>query len=124
MLVAGFGLVLPTIFTSTSASSIDTESINGNETRRISRAAALVLFAAYGFYVWYQVRSHKGLYEDILAADEEKDADKHKDARKAKLTMTESIIGVAFAITMVSFMAYFLVNGIHYMVAERNVKDA
>jgi len=119
MLVAGFGLVIPTIFTSAAGTQA-----TGDEARRISRGAAIILFIAYGFYVWYQVRSHRGLYEEILLEDEHKDADKHKDARKEKLTLTESIIGVVFAITMVAFMAVFLVTGIHYMVDERGIKDA
>lgn len=94
------------------------------EALKISRATALILLVAFLFYVWFQIRSHHGLYEDILEADEMRDHDRHKDLLKAKLTLTESIIAIAFALTFVSFMAIFLVQQIHYMVEVRHVSDA
>jgi len=119
MLVAGMGLIVPAVF----SGGLGTQ-LHGDETLRISRGAAIVLLLAYGVYVFYQMRSHKGLYEELLVADEEKTADRHKDMDKAKLTLTESIFAVAFATTVVSFMAVFLVDRIKYLVEERGVPDA
>ena len=78
----------------------------------------------YPSYVWFQMRSHKGLYEDLLATDERKDADRTRDFYKPKLTLTEAIIAIVIAITCVSFMAIFLVEKIEYIVKEHHIKDA
>lgn len=94
------------------------------ETLKISRATAIILLVAFLFYVWFQARSHHGLYEDILEADEERDHDRHRDLAKAKLTLTESILALLCALTFVSFMAIFLVQEIEYMKNERNLSDA
>ncbi|KAF2835287.1 Ca2+/H+ antiporter [Patellaria atrata CBS 101060] len=121
MLVAAMGLVTPAAFyhsvTNGDAAQYDRETIN------ISRATAVILLVAYVVYVWFQAHSHHGLYEDILEADEKKDADRHKDLRKAKLTMTEAILGTVIALTFVSLMAVFLVDQIHHIVVERGVSD-
>ncbi len=42
---------------------------------------------------------------------------------KAKLTLTESLIALLIALTFVSFMAYFLVSQIEYMVVHKGVSD-
>jgi Ca2+:H+ antiporter len=70
------------------------------------------------------MRSHHGLYEAALHADDHKDADRHRDMYKQKLTFTECIVALAIAMTSVSFMAVFLVEKIEYIVEERGVKDA
>jgi Ca2+:H+ antiporter len=75
-------------------------------------------------FLFYQLRSHHGLYEEVLIRDEEKDADKHRDMYKAKLTMTEALVAIVFAITMVTFMAIFLVEKIEFIVNEHHIKDA
>lgn len=70
------------------------------------------------------MRSHKGLYEDILKTDEKKDEDRTRDYYKPKLTLTEAIFAIVLAITCVSFMAIFLVEKIEYIVTEHHIKDA
>ncbi|QDS69703.1 hypothetical protein FKW77_009788 [Venturia effusa] len=120
MLVAGMGLIVPAIFSTALASE---EDVN-NKVLKISRASSIILLFAYGCFVFFQMRSHHGLYTEVLEADEEKDADKHRDAYKAKLTATECVIAIVFAITMVTFMAIFLIDKIEYIVQEHNIKDA
>jgi Ca2+:H+ antiporter len=120
MLVAGMGLIVPALF---NASMVGTQP-QGDETLRISRGAAVILLVAYCVYLFYQTQSHKTLYQDLLEADEEKNEDRHKDMVKAKLTLTESLIAVAFAVAIVSLMAVFLVGRIEYLVKERGVPDA
>lgn len=112
MLVACLGLVIPTIFYQALASTHTAEYLEPR-VLRISRITAIVLLIAFFVYVWFQVRSHHGLYEDILEEDELRDHDRHRDLAKAKLTFTESVIGVVIGITFVSFMAVFLVEQIH-----------
>lgn len=91
---------------------------------RISRATAIVLLIAFCVYVWFQIRSHHGLFEDILEADEERDHDRHKDLARPKLTFTESLMAVGIALIFVSFMAVFLVHQIPFMVEQRHISDA
>ena len=90
----------------------------------MSRAASIILIFGYLAFIFFQMRSHHGLYEDALHADDRKDADRHRDLRKEKLTFTEVIIALAISITCVTFMAIFLVEKIHYIVVEHHVKDA
>lgn len=125
MLVAGMALVIPTIYANSLNGQTDiiTATTLTNEVLKISRATAIILLVAFLFYVWFQGRSHHGLYEDILEADEERDHDRHRDLAKAKLTLTESVIALVFALTFVSFMAIFLVQEIEYM-KTRGLSDA
>ena len=48
------------------------------------------------------------MYDDVLTMDEEKDADREKDLKKAKLTLTECFVALAIALTCVSLHAVFL----------------
>jgi Ca2+:H+ antiporter len=70
------------------------------------------------------MRTHKGIYEAILHGDDKKDADKHRDWYKAKLTATEAVLALVIAITCVTFMAFFLVEKIHFIVEHHHIKDA
>ena len=119
MLVAGMGLIVPAVF----RGGLGTQA-NDEDTLKISRGAAVILLLAYCVYTFYQMQSHKSLYEDLLIADEERGMDRHKDMVKAKLTLTESLVAVAFATAIVSIMAVFMVKRIDYLVSERGVPDA
>jgi len=123
MLVACLGLVIPTIFFQALTASRSEEYLRPR-VLKISRITAIVLLIAFLVYLWFQVRSHHGLYEDILEEDEHKDHDRHKDLAKAKLTFTEAVIGVVIGITFVSFMAVFLVEQIHFIVENHGVSDS
>jgi len=112
MLVAGMGLVIPTIF----YSALQQRFVSQNDlatlttkTEMISRATAIVLLVAFVIYIFFQTQSHHGLYEDILEADEQRDADRERDLAKPKLTFIESIIALVLAVAFVSLMAVFLV---------------
>lgn len=74
--------------------------------------------------MWFQFRTHHGLYEEVLAADVEKDDDRHKKLKKEKLTLTECIVAVAVALACVSMHAVFLVLQIENIVKGYHVKDA
>lgn len=54
------------------------------------------------------MHTHHGLYADSLEKDEERDADRHLDLAKAKLTFTECIVALVIALTCVSLHAVFL----------------
>jgi Ca2+:H+ antiporter len=132
MLVAGLGLIVPTVYYNTLVGKVNsTDPLSPTislellqaRTEKISYGTALVLLIAFFIYVWFQAGSHHPLFEEILEADEERDHDRHHDLAKSKLTLTESIVAVIIALTFVSFMAFFLVKEIEYLVIHRGVSD-
>ena len=60
--------------------------------------------------MWFQLRTHHGLYAEVLEQDEERDVDRHKDLAKDKLTLTECVVALVIALTCVSMHAVFLGN--------------
>lgn len=70
------------------------------------------------------MRSHHGLFDEILAADEDKDEDRHRDRVKAKLTLTESIVALLISLPCVTLIAICLVEHIHDVVERHHVSDA
>jgi Ca2+:H+ antiporter len=119
------GLVLPTVFANALASRTDLaqEFVLG-EALKISRAVAIILLIAFFTYTFFQSKSHDSLFAEIFTSDEHKDEDRHKDLAKEKLTLTECIVALIFALTCVSLIAVFLVQQIEFMVTERHVADA
>lgn len=122
LLVAGFGLAVPTIFRWSLTSVEDTEQLVHN-TLQVSRITAILLIIAYLVYVFYQARSHHGIYDAIFEYDEERDADGHKDAHKDKLTFTECIVALVISVALVSVIAVSLVDMIPFIVEERGISD-
>ena len=54
------------------------------------------------------MRTHHGLYDEVLEIDEQKDHDREKDLNKEKLTLTECVFALIIAIACVSVHAYLL----------------
>ncbi|KAH0025549.1 Ca2+:H+ antiporter, partial [Aureobasidium melanogenum] len=125
MLVAGMALVIPVTYANAlrGRENLPTEQLE-MEVVKISRATAIVLLLAFAVYTFFQMKSHHGFYDDILEQDEQNDVDRHRDLAKPKLTLTESIIALAIAITFVSMMAVFLVENIDYMRKNRGLSDS
>lgn len=123
LLMAGFGLLIPTAFYASLSGSFD-DSILEPKTLNISRITSVILLIAFFIYVYFQMRTHHGLYDSVLEADEERDNDRHIDLKKDKLTLTECVIALVIALTCVSLHAVFLVEEIEYIVTERGVSDA
>ncbi|MCJ1485935.1 hypothetical protein MMC06_006110, partial [Schaereria dolodes] len=122
LLVAGFGLSIPCAFSTALGSSIDRD-VMEYKILKISRATALILLGAFLVYVYFQLRSHHSIYDDILEKDEARDEDRERDLKKSKLTFTECIIALVIALTCVSLHAVFLVQNIEYLVHERGISD-
>lgn len=120
--VFAVALVIPTIYYTALEDRLTDDQLTV-ETNRISRATAIVLLLAYVVYLFFQMHSHHSLYDDILEADEARDNDRERDLAKAKLTFTECIIALGFAIAFVSMMAVFLVQNIPAVV-DKGVRDA
>ncbi|KAJ5042440.1 uncharacterized protein L3040_004988 [Drepanopeziza brunnea f. sp. 'multigermtubi'] len=126
LLTAGLGLSVPVVFYAalansdliTSAQQLDDKVVN------ISRIAAIFLIVAYAFYVWFQMHTHHGLYDDLFEQDEQNDADRHKDLRKPKLTFTECVIALAVSIALVTIIAIGLVEQIEPIIQNGGVSDS
>ncbi|KAF2201863.1 hypothetical protein GQ43DRAFT_414867 [Delitschia confertaspora ATCC 74209] len=123
MLVAGMGLIIPAAFSHALVNNPAVKDLEG-QTLKITRATAVILLVAYIVFVFYQTKSHDNLYGEIFEADEHKDEDRHRDMKKAKLTLTECIVALTISITCVSLIAVFLVLQIHNMVHEHHISDA
>lgn len=96
----------------------------GHSSLQISRIVSVLLIIAYLVYVFFQARTHHGIYDAIFEYDEHRDRDKHKDARKDKLTLTECIIALIISIALVSIIAVILVEQIEPVIETSNVSDA
>jgi Ca2+:H+ antiporter len=92
-------------------------------TLQISHIIAILLVIAYFVYVFFQARSHHGIYDAIFQHDEHRDRDGAEDRAKAKLTLTECIIALAIGITLVTLIAITLVLQIEHIIGP-NVSDA
>ncbi|KAL8971455.1 MAG: hypothetical protein Q9183_001045 [Haloplaca sp. 2 TL-2023] len=127
LLMAGFGLTIPAaFFTSLSGSTTVDITPDGLRERvlTVSRITSVIQMLAFLLYVWFQMRTHHSIYDGVLERDEQRDDDRHKDLKKAKLTLTECILALAIAITCVSLHAVFLVSEIEYIVHTRHISDA
>jgi len=79
---------------------------------------------SYLIYIFFQARTHHGIYDAIFVADEARDADKHRERVHHRLTFTECVLALSIAIALVTIIAIALVDQIHFLVEERHVSDA
>jgi Ca2+/H+ antiporter len=97
---SGLGLAVPTAFYVAVNNSGLTDGLD-DKVISLSRVAAIFLLIAYLIYIWFQARSHHGIYDAILEGDEQKDHDRHEDLKKAKLTFTECVLALGVSIALV-----------------------
>ncbi|EON96626.1 putative ca2+ h+ antiporter protein [Phaeoacremonium minimum UCRPA7] len=121
LLTAGFGLAVPTVFRWSLAETENAESLT-NSTMQVSRITSILLIIAYFVYIWFQARTHHGIYAAIFEHDEERDNDKTRDMHKDKLTLTECAIALAISIALVTILAIALVDEIPFII-EHGVSD-
>ncbi|WYZ39389.1 hypothetical protein EsH8_III_001303 [Colletotrichum jinshuiense] len=119
---SGVALAIPAIFGYSLAASLTVEELD-DKTLYISRIVSVLLLVAYSVFVWFQARTHHGIYDAIFEHDEQRDHDKHKDVDKPKLTLTECVIALTISVTLVTFMAIYLVEQIHPIVMRHGVSD-
>ncbi|KAI1748228.1 hypothetical protein F4782DRAFT_518195 [Xylaria castorea] len=125
LLMAGLGLAIPTIF-GHSISIADygiTQTDLEDRTTQLSRVVAVLLLIAYVVFIWFQMRTHHGIYDAIFEHDEKRDADKHKDRAKAKLTLTEAIVSLVVSVALVTLIALALVREIEPVVETSGLSD-
>ncbi|RMZ90092.1 hypothetical protein DV736_g2689, partial [Chaetothyriales sp. CBS 134916] len=133
LLVAGFSLLIPSAFYSALSGSTTDTAVEGEatytmarlraDTLTISHGVACILVVAFGTFIVYNAVSHDNIFNEVLEADEEMDRDRHKDLRKAKLTLTECLIAISLALVIVSLIAVFLVEEIEFIVEQKHIPD-
>jgi len=123
LLVAGFGLLIPSAFFSALKGSTVPPGQEGfteiklrANTTKISQGTSIILIIAFLVYVFYNAMSHKSVLTEALEADEELDEDRADDLAKPKLTFTECIISLVFSLACVTGVAIFLVHEIPFIV--------
>jgi len=84
---------------------------------------AILLLVAYAVFVFFQARTHHGIYDAIFEQDEHRDKDKVRDQNKDKLTLTECVIALTVAIALVTLIAIALVREIEPIVEEHSISD-
>ncbi|GAB1209593.1 hypothetical protein APSETT445_008374 [Aspergillus pseudonomiae] len=119
LLVAGFGLLIPSAFFSAlsanSSKTTITEEALSHSTLVISRATAVILLVAFLI--------HHSIFDEVLELDEHKDEDREEEMKRAKLTLVECFVAISVSLTCVCLSAVFLVQEIEHIVHERGVSD-
>ncbi|KAK3318336.1 hypothetical protein B0H66DRAFT_556851 [Apodospora peruviana] len=123
LLTAGFGLAIPTIFKHSLSSAIDSKMLE-DKVVSISRSTAVLLMVAYFVFVYFQARTHHGIYDSVFEEDTERDEDKRRDHHQRRLTLTECIVGLAISIALVTIISISLVDQIPVLVRERHISDS
>ncbi|KAI1455981.1 hypothetical protein F4805DRAFT_253777 [Annulohypoxylon moriforme] len=125
LLIAGLGLAIPTVFersVTNSGFNLTTEEIS-NRVLNISRIVAILLIIAYAVFIFFQMHTHHGIYDELYEMDEERDADGHKDRAKDKYTFTECVLALTISVALVTFIAIALVGEIPAIVENHNISD-
>lgn len=104
LLVAGFGLLIPSAFYSALNGETVAEVSNGfrilhekltpetlqRDILKISQVTSVVLMVAFGCYLWYNARSSHSIFDEVIEMDEHRDLDRHQDEAKMRYTGTET----------------------------------
>lgn len=118
------GLAVPAIFRSSTSGIIGTTAESIDEAAlHISRAVAILLLISYVVFLWFQTRTHHGLFNEIFEHDEMRDHDRERDMEKDKLTLTECIVALAISVALVTIIALALVSEIPFLIEEHGVTD-
>ncbi|KAK1997030.1 calcium/proton exchanger [Colletotrichum falcatum] len=120
LFTAGVALAVPAVFTYSMAKSLTVDQLE-DKTLHISRVVAVLQVIAYGVFVYFQAHSHHGIYDAIFENDEQREHKSCEHVRKPRLTLTECIVTLVISITLVTFMAIYLVEQIHPIVIRHSV---
>ena len=117
------GLAIPAIFHKSLQGGSLTEEDLLQKTTELSRIIAILLIIAYCVFVFFQMRTHHGIFDAVYEQDEHRDEDGHKDVHRAKLTLTECVVALAVSVALVTLLAIALVSEIPSIVHEQHVSD-
>ncbi|KAF3910574.1 hypothetical protein ABW21_db0202549 [Orbilia brochopaga] len=143
MLVAGFGLLIPSAFYSALKGStkhgpgalahkprngLTTEDLQ-YDVLKISQITSLLLMLAFAIYIFFNVRTNHNIFDEVLETDEHGPVSGPLDrnirkghVEKPKFTMTECILALSISLVLVPLFAVILVGQIEGIV-ESGVPD-
>lgn len=125
LLTAGLGLAIPAIFKkSLAGGELVTDEELSHRVLSVSRGASILLVLAYLVFVWFQAKTHHGIYDAIFEEDNKRDVDGPRDSKKDKLTIFECAVALAIALALVTLIAFTLVEQIEHIVIERGISDS
>jgi Ca2+:H+ antiporter len=127
LLVAAFGLLIPSAFYSALKSEAAPDLLGAlhdkftrgklqTDVLQISRAASIALMFAFALYIWYCASSQHSIFDEVIEMDEHRDADREEDLQKPKFTMTEALAALAVSLVCVTLLLVFLVAEIEHVV--------
>ncbi|EAW06279.1 hydrogen/calcium exchanger domain-containing protein [Aspergillus clavatus NRRL 1] len=126
LLVAGFGLLIPSAFYAALSSGSTKAIISPQDLERstlvISRSTSVILLVAFIMFLFYNLHSHHSIFDEVLKRDEHTAEDRDEELQRAKLTLCECFVAIAISLTFVCMSAVFLVEEIEHIV-ERGVSD-
>jgi len=121
LLVAGFGLLIPSAFYS--ALKGETRPLGKftvqklqDDVLKMSQATSVILIVSFAIYIIFNARSQHSIFDEILEADELRDEDHAYDLAKEKLTFSECVLAIATSLFFVTLLAFFLVEQIELIV--------
>ncbi|KAK1977202.1 calcium/proton exchanger [Colletotrichum cereale] len=120
LFTAGVALAVPAVFSYSMASSLTFDQLH-DKTLHISRVVSVLQVIAYSVFVYFQAHTHHGIYDAIFENDEQREHKSREYVSKPKLTLTECIVALLISITLVTFMAVYLVEQIHPIVMRHGV---
>ncbi|KAK5083473.1 hypothetical protein LTR05_005975 [Lithohypha guttulata] len=130
LLVAGFGLLIPSAFYSALKGETVTE-VSGKlrilhekftqetlqrDILRISQITSIVLIIAFGFFLWYNARSSHSLFDEVIEQDEHADLDRHHDEARMRFTGTETTVALILSLVSATLLLIYLVEQIEHVV--------
>lgn len=130
LLVAGFGLLIPSAFYSALKRETVSEVTGGlkvlhekftpeilqRDILKISQITSIVLIIAFGCYLYYNARSQHSIFDQVIEMDEHGDLDRHEDEAKMRFTGTETFLALVLSLIFATLLLIYLVDQIEYVV--------
>ncbi|KAK4200094.1 putative vacuolar calcium ion transporter [Triangularia verruculosa] len=85
---------------------------------QISRATSIALILSFFMYIWYCASSQHSIFDEVIEADEHRDADREADMEKPKFTATEAVVALVTSLICVTAMLILLVDEIEHVVGS------
>jgi len=136
LLVAAFGLLIPSAFYSALKGETVAATSGGwrilhekftqgalqKDILKISQITSVVLIVAFFCYLLYNARSQHSIFDEVIEMDEQRDADREADAAKMRYTGVETFVALAISLLFATWLLIILVEQIEDVV-ESGVPD-
>ncbi|MQL71460.1 hypothetical protein Taro_003814 [Colocasia esculenta] len=107
LLMAVMGLTFPAVLHFTHS-----EVQYGKSEMALSRFSSCVMLVAYVFYLVFQLKSHRNLYNPINEEDVQTEDDSSEDEEEPEISLWEAIIWLAVLTVWISVLSGYLVDAI------------